>query len=103
MVFLAVCISLGVLAATSEAARVKILNFLIEAEDEFMKIRFQPGPEKEAQNDKMSNWEGIPEHWGNVYIPEYVPEGFEIVNTETYAVCASANSPKENKRIAHRL
>ncbi|EHL07730.1 hypothetical protein HMPREF0322_01624 [Desulfitobacterium hafniense DP7] len=85
VVFLAVCLSLGVLAATSEAARVKILNFLIEAEDDFTKIRFQPGLEKEAQNDEVSHLEGIPEQWGNVYIPEYIPEGFKIVNTETYA------------------
>ncbi|MEA5023271.1 hypothetical protein SDC9_11162 [bioreactor metagenome] len=75
VVFLAVCLSLGVLAATSEAARVKILNFLIETEDEFTKIRFLPGPEKE----------GVPEHLGNEYIPEYIPSGFKIVNTETYS------------------
>ncbi|WP_018306724.1 DUF4367 domain-containing protein [Desulfitobacterium hafniense] len=78
MVFLAICLSLGVLAATSEAARVKILNVLIEAEDEFTKIRFQPGLEKEAQNDEVSHLEGM-------YLPEYIPEGFKIVNTETYA------------------
>lgn len=85
IILIAMCISIGVLAATSEAARIKILNFVIEVENEFTNIRFQQGQNEEEPRGKVSDSDGIPEHWGNVYIPEYIPEGFRIINTETYS------------------
>lgn len=80
MVLIIMGVSLGVLAATSEAARHKIINFAIEVEKEFTNIHFQHDPKKEDKSNE-SSLDMIPKDWSNVYIPSYIPEGFKIINT----------------------
>ena len=73
--------SLGVLATVSQAARVKIFNFIIDTKEKFTQINFQ---EQGGGNDASSSkpTAGIPADWKGAYVPTYVPEGFKVVKTE---------------------
>ncbi len=71
--------SLGVLTTVSQAARVKIFNFIIDTKEKFTQINFQ---EQGGGDGESSAVAGIPKEWDGVYVPIYIPEGFRVVKTE---------------------
>lgn len=73
-IFCAAFISFTILITSVEAFRVKVLNFIIDVSKEYTNI--------DVENNNSSE---IPSDWENIYIPEYVPEGFKISTTQKLA------------------
>jgi len=78
-VFFTIFIIFTVGIISSEAFRIKILNFLIQAEKEYTSIDVG---NRDSKNSKLDT-SAIPSDWGEIYMPMYVPKGFKITNTET--------------------
>lgn len=70
--------SLGILTTVSQAAKVKVYNFIIKVEEKFTSIHFI----EKGGDSGTSGVKGIPSDWHDVYVPTYVPDGFEVVNAE---------------------
>lgn len=71
-IVLAVTLIIGTaITCTSEAFKIKILNFFTEKHEEYTSIEV---------NEVEENT--IPSHWENYYYPKYLPKGFEIEKTE---------------------
>ena len=78
-IFFFVLIGSLTLAITSvDALRVKVLNIIVDIQDQYTSIRME-------DEDPLSNTSQldnqIPPDW-NGYVPNYVPEGFKVVKTE---------------------
>jgi len=78
-VFFVVFISFTVLLTNVQAVRVKFFNFLIQIEKEFTSIDLKDRKEDNYTRDVSD----LPMEWENVYIPEFIPEGYQISKVES--------------------
>ncbi len=62
---------LGTTVVTVQAVRVKVLNFLMDIQQEYTSFELQ-------NNDKGSEGGSTTIDWHKAYVPAYIPEGYEI-------------------------
>lgn len=60
-----------------EAFRVKFLNLFIEVNERYSQVKI-----KDINEDNV--YESIPADWEEYYLPEYIPDYFEIYNIKTF-------------------
>jgi len=94
-VFFAIFLFFTIGVISSEAFRVKLLNFLVQIEKEYTSIDIR-NSDFESSNLDYSN---IPSNWGEIYVPEHVPEGFKIVNTKNLSDVKIIHYEDDNKRF----
>lgn len=63
-------------ALSVKATRTEILNLITETTKEYLNIKYE---DRTILDDKQDN---LFQDWEQLYLPEYVPEGFEIKKTE---------------------
>lgn len=63
-------------ALSVKATRTEILNLITETTKEYLNIKYE---DRTVSDDKQDN---LFQDWEQLYLPEYVPEGFEIRKTE---------------------
>lgn len=95
VVFFTVFISFIILLTSVQAVRVKFLNFIIQIEKEFTSIDLK---EKKADNS-LKDVSGLPMEWENVYIPEYIPEGYKISKAESLVSTKIIHYSNEKNQI----
>lgn len=78
VLFFIIFISFAILVTSVEAFRIKVFNFIIEVEKEYTSIDLN-----NSSNTIPKEISEIPQEWGNVYVPAYIPEGFKITKTES--------------------
>lgn len=66
IILLVFALGVSTLTITSEAFRTKFFNMVIEMQEEFTDITFS------------EQTENLLEGWSNYYIPEYIPEGYDL-------------------------
>lgn len=74
MILLILCGSLAVLTTVSQAARVKVYNFFIDAQEKFTSIMLKD----KAGDGGIKDANEIPADWHGAYIPTYIPKGFKV-------------------------
>lgn len=75
LITLVICIT--TITFSVEAFRIKVLNFIIDKQERYTSIEVSG---KQVENEKGK----LLDNWTDFYLPDYVPEGFEIVNAEKY-------------------
>ena len=71
--------SLSLAITSIDALRVKVLNIIVEIQDQYTSIRME---DEDVLSDASQSGNQIPPPDWNGYVPNYIPEGFQIVNTE---------------------
>ena len=77
VVILLVSISFTALVANVDALRLRIFEFLFQSNEEYTKVI--PMEKEGNQSDVIDN---LPVEWESVYYPTYLPEGYELLQTE---------------------
>jgi len=73
IIFIAVFLTI---ALSVEATRIEIINFITEAKREYINIRFEDQSNRSIKENEFFK------DWDRIYLPQYVPDGFEIVKAE---------------------
>lgn len=81
-IFFVVILSSAIFVVSVESLRIKVLNYIIEVQEEYTSIRIKDIPIDNIE----TTYPGVPTEWENVYIPTYIPEGFKIEKAESLAV-----------------
>ncbi|MHB8065221.1 MAG: DUF4367 domain-containing protein [Ruminiclostridium sp.] len=95
VVFLVFLLSFTILVSSVQAFRTRFFNFMIEIGKEFTSINLKE--KEESNNSRFAN--DIPSDWKNVYIPQYVPEGYKISDTNSLVTQKTIHYTAVNKAL----
>jgi hypothetical protein len=70
-VMLIVLVILGTIVVTVQAVRVRVLNFLMDIQQEYTSFELK-------NNNNGSEGGGAAIDWRNAYVPTYIPDGYKI-------------------------
>ena len=71
--------SLSLAITSIDALRVKVLNIIVEIQDQYTSIRME---DEDVLSDTSQSGNQIPPPDWNGYVPNYIPEGFSITEIE---------------------
>lgn len=80
VIFLVASISFSVLLLGVEAFRVKVINLIMETTKEYTEIKSE-SPIEDAEKERLLEQKDLKE----MYLPDYIPEGFKILKTELFS------------------